>query len=142
MLANFQRDALVNAIAGKDNVNGAIPSQYYIGLLKEIPVADQSTPPAEVSTVNTNYSRMVVGNNKTVFSPAVNGVVSTVSELSWLPVGEAGYGNVVAVAMFATQTGGLPMYVSVLATPKTYDKDDIPFFLPGGIRFTVQDAVD
>ena len=142
MISNNQKNWIASHLFGRE---GTVPAKYYVGLLLAVPTADQSTPVAEVTTIGTGYARIEFDNDNGVggaLTAATNGIVTNLSEISFAPVGETDYGTVVAVGLFTSQAGGVPIYWSVMSTPKSYTTGDVAFFLSGGIRFQVDEIAD
>jgi hypothetical protein len=91
------------------------PATYYMGL-STTTITNAGGNVTE--PVGSNYARIAVVNNKTLFNYSTSGCVLNVSDLSFPQSGSVAWGTITDVALFDALTSGSVWYYTPLAVPR------------------------
>jgi len=124
-LSNSLLDAALRAVAYTS------PTAVFAALFTVAPTA--TTQGTEVDDELTGYTRMAV-----TFAAADEGEVSNSADVIWAAATGGGYGEVVAVAICASDVPGTDdqLYYGVLDSPTTIADDDEASFVVGALVVT------
>ena len=132
--SNTVEDRIANGFFRGQSI--VVPTGLYLALFQGDPGEDGSVNEVS-STINTWYARADLaagGAVGTAFSAPVNGVVSNLNNIQFNPVTGTAI-TITHIAVFDALTGGNMLAYADLASPKTYEINDIAI-LPTGV-FTI-----
>ena len=115
-----------------------VPTALYLALFEGDPGEDGSVNEVS-STIRTWYSRRDLaagGAVGTAFSAPVDGTVSNLNSIDFNPITTSAV-TITHMAIFDAPTGGTMLTYSNLASPKTYEVNDIPTLPVGALVVTV-----
>lgn len=140
----FRRQVL--GLAGASAAAGSGPTTLYVSL--KLAADSDSTQGAEVS--GGAYARVAVatslanwagtqGAGSTAVSTGSSGTTSNNVAITF-PAPTAAWGQVVGFGVHDSQTGGMELFYSPLASPKTINAGDpAPSFAPGALTIQIDD---
>lgn len=129
MVTTYQAHKILNYNFG--GTTYAVPSFYYIGLSTGN-INPDGTGVKE--PIDSAYRRMMISNNKTIFSVAEGGVVTVKIDIVF-PAATTEWGKVKDVFIADSVTGGNILYYDTLKLQRIIEADYEIFFPANSIKF-------
>lgn len=136
-LSLFMQRTFLDYLFGR-TASYTIPSALYFGFMTAMPGEDEGLAPGTELTIGVNnYSRAVVPNDETRWTPATAGRKTNAAQIVWPVVATANWASIVGVCIYDAATGGNLLAKIPLASARTFIIGDPPRFAAGALSIQV-----